>query len=173
MLDEMKRELDYPQELPLFPTAPTFRERDGHCFFGWYSATIRGNGDLYPCCLLMSPDYQPLGNALEGRFADHWNGGAFSRLRREMRDVFLDGERAEYDPARFRHLQPQCVTHGACWLKNMYFRGDEAFYARLSAALDRARRRERFGRAARRQLARWRRALGASRAPSATARPDQ
>jgi MoaA/NifB/PqqE/SkfB family radical SAM enzyme len=160
MLDEMKRELGYPAELPLFPTAAAFREKNGHCFFGWYTATIRGNGDLYPCCLLMSPGYEPLGNALEGRFADHWNGPAFTRLRGEMRGVLLEGERAEYDPKRHRHIQPQCVTQGACWLKNMYFRGDEEFYSRLAAALERARRRDRFRLALRRH---WRRGLAAAR----------
>src|SRR5262249_28903096 len=57
MHDAILRELGYAEEPPLFPTAPAFREANGHCFFGWYTATIRGNGDLYPCCLLMQPDY--------------------------------------------------------------------------------------------------------------------
>ena len=29
-------------------TAGSFREKNGQCFFGYYTATIRGNGDLYP-----------------------------------------------------------------------------------------------------------------------------
>jgi MoaA/NifB/PqqE/SkfB family radical SAM enzyme len=141
---EIQRRLGYTSELPLFPTASTFSHANGHCFFGWYTATIRGNGDLYPCCLLMTPDYKPLGNALKGSFASHWKGSEFGRLRQEMRDVLLDGENAQFDPKRHRVIRPQCVTEGACWLKNMYFRGDEDFYARLGEALDRARRRNRF-----------------------------
>ncbi|MEP6995710.1 MAG: SPASM domain-containing protein, partial [Acidobacteriota bacterium] len=160
MMDEMRRELSYPADPPLFPTAPAFRSGNGHCFFGWYTATIRGNGDLYPCCLLMSPDYKPLGNALNGRFVDHWNGPEFTRLRTEMRGVLLAGDAAEFDPERHRVIRPQCVTDGACWLKNMYFRGDEAFYARLGEALERARRRGRFRQAASRRL---RRVLDAAR----------
>ncbi|MEO8431713.1 MAG: radical SAM protein [Acidobacteriota bacterium] len=154
MMDEMRRELGYPEDPPIFPTAPAFQEKNGHCFFGWYTATIRGNGDLYPCCLLMSPDYKPLGNALNGRFVDHWNGPEFSRLRTEMRGVLLDGDAAQFDAERHTVIRPQCVTHGACWLKNMYFRGDEDFYRRLGEALERARRRHRFRRAARRGLER-------------------
>ena len=150
MLDELKRELGYPEELPLFPTAPAFQMKNGHCFFGWYTATIRGNGDLYPCCLLMTPDYTPLGKATDGRFADRWNGPEFTKLRTEMRDVLLDGENAQFDPERHKVIRPQCVTDGACWLKNIYFRGDQEFYERLGQALERARRKDRFRLAARR-----------------------
>lgn len=143
MLGEIKRMVGYAEGLPAFPTAPSFREENGHCFFGWYTATVRGNGDMYPCCLLMSPDYPPLGNALEGKFSAHWNGPAFTRMRREMREVFLAG-RTTYTPERFRILRRQCVEPGMCWLKNMYFRADDAFYRELGEALDRARKKERW-----------------------------
>jgi MoaA/NifB/PqqE/SkfB family radical SAM enzyme len=146
VLWEIQRELGYGSGPALFPTAPNFREKDGHCFFAWYTATIRGNGDIYPCCLLMQPDYKPLGNALNGHFVDHWNGPAFTQMRLEQRDVFLAGEQAAFDPKRYQILRPQCVEHGACWLKNMYFRGDEAFYADLARALDGARRADRWRR---------------------------
>jgi MoaA/NifB/PqqE/SkfB family radical SAM enzyme len=146
---EIQRELNYASGPGLFPTASTFREKNEHCFFAWYTATIRGNGDIYPCCLLMQPDYKPLGNALNGHFVDHWNGPAFTQMRREQRDVFLAGESAAFDPKRYEVIRPQCVEHGACWLKNMYFRADETFYAELGRALDKARR-----------LDRWRRPVG-------------
>ena len=140
MVAAIKAQQDYPAETPLFPTAPSFQEKNGQCFFGWYTATIRGNGDLYPCCLLMLPDYAPLGNALNGRFVDHWNGPSFRRLREEQREVLLAGDKAVYDPGRHRVIRRQCVEHGACWLKNIYFRGDEAFYAELGRTLEEVRR---------------------------------
>jgi len=119
------------------PTAASFREKDGQCFFGYYTATIRGNGDLYPCCMLMNPGYQPLGNVLEGgSFAEHWHGRAFTRLRHEMRELLLRGGRMFYRPSRFRTLGPQCVKAHQCGLKTMYFRADEEFYADLGRALD-------------------------------------
>jgi MoaA/NifB/PqqE/SkfB family radical SAM enzyme len=121
---------------PPIATASTFREKDGQCFFGYYTATIRGNGDLYPCCMLMNPDYTPLGNALEGSFADHWQGRAFRRLRHEMRELLLRGGRMFYRPGRFETLGPQCVHAHQCGLKNMYFRQDAAFYEELGRALD-------------------------------------
>jgi MoaA/NifB/PqqE/SkfB family radical SAM enzyme len=111
-------------------------EKDGQCFFGFYTATIRGNGDLYPCCMLMHPDYKPLGNALQGSFADHWRGAAFTRLRGEMRELLLRGGRMFFRPKRFRTLGRQCVEAHQCGLKNMYFRQDEEFYAELGRALD-------------------------------------
>lgn len=142
----LERELGSDGEPGLFPTAASYREENGHCFFAWYTATIRGNGDLYPCCLLMQPDYKPLGNAVNGRFVDHWNGPAFTQMRREQRDVFLAGSRARFDPKRYQVIRPQCVEEGACWLKNMYFRADEAFYAELRTALRSARRTDRWRR---------------------------
>src|SRR5262249_7844326 len=141
MLAELKERLDYPPESPRFPTASTFEERNGHCFFGWYSAAVRGNGDLYPCCLLMFPDYKPLGNALNGRFEDHWNGPQFSRMREEQREVFLAGDEARFEPGNFQILRRQCVEPGLCYLKNIFFRGDETFYKELGEALASVRRR--------------------------------
>ena len=140
---ELQRELGSEGDPALFPTAASYREENGHCVFSWYTATIRGNGDIYPCCLLMLPDYKPLGNALNGHFVDHWNGPAFTRMRHEQRDVFLAGERAAFDPNRHQILRPQCVEYGACWLKNIYFRADEAFYADLGRALESARKSDR------------------------------
>ena len=143
LLAELRAQLD--ARAPVFrPTAPSFEEKNGQCFFGWYTATVRGNGDLYPCCMLMSPDYKPLGNLLTGspRFADHWTGAGFTRLRQEMREVLLRGGRMFYKKERFEVLRPQCVHAHQCGLKNMYFRGDEEFYAELGQALDQARRRE-------------------------------
>lgn len=160
MVASIKRERGYPPERNLFPTAGSFADENGHCFFGWYTATVRGNGDLYPCCLLMAPDYPPLGRADSGTFSRHWNGPGFTRLRKEMRDVFLEGKAAKFDPAEHKILRPQCVTHGACWLKNMYFRADEDFYRRLGEALDRARQRTRLQRGIRRRVETVRRTLG-------------
>jgi len=140
MLDEARAKVGYdtPNQ---FPTAPSFKEENGQCFFGWYSMTIRGNGDLYPCCLLMNPDYEPLGNLSEGKVADHWKG-AFGNVRRDMREVMLNKGRVFYRPNRFKTLRKQCIEPYACWLKNMYFRGDEEFYSDLGAALDEARAKE-------------------------------
>jgi MoaA/NifB/PqqE/SkfB family radical SAM enzyme len=140
MLAEIRGQIGYPPEASGFATASSFREENGHCFFGWYTATIRGNGDMYPCCLLMTPDYEPLGNAAAGRFSDQWTGPGFTRLRTEMREVLVSGSSAAWDPRRYRALRPQCVEHGKCWLKNVYFRGDEEFYAELARVLERLRR---------------------------------
>ncbi|HEY6929471.1 MAG TPA: SPASM domain-containing protein, partial [Thermoanaerobaculia bacterium] len=142
MLAELKERLSYPPTAPRSPTAAAFEERNGHCFFGWYSAAVRGNGDIYPCCLLMFPDYKPLGNALNGRFVDHWNGPHFTRMREEQREVFLAGDQAEFDAGQFQILRRQCVEPGLCYLKNLFFRGDEAFYRELGEALSSIRPRQ-------------------------------
>lgn len=164
-LDRMRERLSAPLPV-LYPTAPSFREENGSCFFAWYSATVRGNGDLYPCCMLLNPEYRPLGNLLDGGggaeerdanggFAAHWHGPAFSRLRQEMRDLLLAGGRILWSEKRFRAAGRACVEPGACGMKNMYFRGDEAFYRELGALLEERRRAEVGWRAGARGIARW------------------
>ncbi|HVR07185.1 MAG TPA: radical SAM/SPASM domain-containing protein [Thermoanaerobaculia bacterium] len=140
-LDQIRASLATAGPAP--PIAASYKEKNGACFFGWYSATIRGNGDLYPCCLLMSPGYKPLGNALAtGTFGEQWRGAGFTRLRREMREVLLRGGRMFWREKRFKTLAKQCVEPNACFLKNMYFRHDEEFYRDLDQALDQARKKE-------------------------------
>jgi hypothetical protein len=120
----------------VYATAPSFKEENGECFFAWYTATITGNGDIRPCCLLLVPAVKPLGNIHHGKsFAEHWNGPAFGKMREEMREVLLMKHKAPYSPSRFEIIKEQCVTEGLCWLKNMYFRGDADFYAELDQKL--------------------------------------
>jgi MoaA/NifB/PqqE/SkfB family radical SAM enzyme len=140
-LDQIRASLATAGPLPA--TSSSYKEKNGGCFFGWYSATIRGNGDLYPCCLLMNPGYEPLGNALEtSTFKEQWQGKGFTRLRAEMREVLLRGGRTFFKEKRFKTLTRQCVEPNACFLKNMYFRHDEEFYRDLDHALEQTRKKE-------------------------------
>src|ERR1700674_2196290 len=115
-----------------YPTAPAFKEENGGCFFAWYTAAITGNGDIRPCCLLLHPSMKPLGNIHEGTMTEHWNGPAFTKMREEMREVLLRKNKIEYDEKRFEIIKRPCVEEGLCWLKNMYFPGDQEFYAELA-----------------------------------------
>ena len=126
-----------------YPQSPAFKNENGGCFFAWYTAAITGNGDIRPCCLLLSPTVKPLGNIHDGRtFAEHWNGPKFSKMRDEMREVLLMKSKVPYTKKKFEILEEQCVTDGLCWLKNMYFRYDEEFYSEMDAALTKMRKRE-------------------------------
>ncbi|HEX8154878.1 MAG TPA: SPASM domain-containing protein, partial [Thermoanaerobaculia bacterium] len=152
-LAQVERELGTKVD-PGFTTAPTFAEKNGSCFFGFYSAVVRGNGDMYPCCMLLNPTYKPLGNAMQGSFAEKWEGESYNQLRHEMREVMLAGGDAEYQPGKFQTLAPECVNAHACGLKNMYMRSDEAFYRDLGEALETARAKEIRWTGNRQQLAR-------------------
>lgn len=123
-------------------TAPSFRDENGACFFGWYSTVIRGNGDLHPCCLMQLPDLKPVGNVRTGTFAEQWNGPAYTRMREEMREVFLTRGQIAYNRASFKVLEPYCVEPFKCYLKNLYFRADDQFYRELGEALEPVRKRE-------------------------------
>ena len=153
LVAELQAELSTNVRQP-FTTSPSFREENGACFFGYYSAVVRGNGDMYPCCMLINPDYKPIGNAVQGSFKDQWNGRGFTTLRNEMREVLIAGEDAVYQEGRFETLMPQCVNAHACALKNMYFRSDDDFYRDLGDALKKTRAREIRWIGSRQQIAR-------------------
>lgn len=141
MLDEVRAEVD-AQPTNLYPTAPSFRNENAGCFFGWYTTAITGNGDVRPCCLLLNPGTKPLGNVNRSSFGDVWTGPAYSEMRDEMRDVLLLEGKIKFEDGKFRQIQEPCVKEHLCWLKNMFFRGDDAFYAELAKAMEAARRRE-------------------------------
>jgi MoaA/NifB/PqqE/SkfB family radical SAM enzyme len=142
MINSVRQRIDTPA-YNMYPTAPSFKEENGGCFFGWYTAAITGNGDIRPCCLLLNPNVKPLGNVHDGqKFADHWNGPAFGKMRTEMREVLLMKGKVPYSPQKFEVLKEPCVTEHLCWLKNMYFRADEEFYSELDQKLEKARKQE-------------------------------
>ncbi len=139
MVDELRVELQGAALRP-YPVAESFRSDLDHCFFGWYSAAIRGTGEIYPCCMLINPTYEPIGDLRQGSLTEQWQGEGFTRLREEMREVFLRDGRIGTDG--MKALRPQCVETGRCGLKTMYFRADEAFYRELGEVMDAARRSE-------------------------------
>lgn len=139
MVDAIRIELQGRVKRP-FPGSPSFRPDLDHCFFAWYSVAIRGTGEMYPCCMLMSPDYEPLGDLRKGSFSEEWRGRGFRRLRREMQEVFLRNGRIE--TGGLRALRPQCVEKGECGMKTMHFSADDEFYRELGEAVAQARERE-------------------------------
>jgi hypothetical protein len=126
-----------------YPVADSFKGENAGCFFAWYSAAITGNGDIRPCCLLLNPTVKPLVIVHDKpQFADHWNGPEFSKMRDEMREVLLMKSKKPYTPQRFEILKEQCVLPHMCYLKTMYFQGDQEFYAELDQALTKVRKKE-------------------------------
>jgi MoaA/NifB/PqqE/SkfB family radical SAM enzyme len=130
------------QPTNMLPTASSFRDSEAGCFFAWYTAAITGTGDVRPCCLMLNEAVTPLGNVNKSSMTEIWRGPEFQLMREEMREVLLRKGKIAYSPERFQILKEPCVKPGLCWLKNMYFRADEEFYAELAVALDEARRKE-------------------------------
>ncbi|MEO8276804.1 MAG: radical SAM protein [Thermoanaerobaculia bacterium] len=125
-----------------FESAPSFSDDNGGCFFAWYSTAITGNGNMSPCCLLLRPGREPVGNILESSLQSQWNGPGYTQMRKEMRQVLLEGQGSSWNPQRFKILDQACVQPHACWLKNVFFRWDEEFYRELKTTLAKARRKE-------------------------------
>ena len=133
---EARERLGIPDHNQLM-TAKSFKAENGGCFFAWYTAAITGNGDIRPCCLMLNPNVKALGNIHDTEtFGEQWHGPQFSKMRQEMRQVLVAGADAKYDPEKYEILQSYCVEQYGCWLKNMFFRGDEEFYEELGRTLE-------------------------------------
>lgn len=91
---------------------------------------------------MQQADIPTLGSVADSSFGEQWNGARYTRLREEMREVFLTRSHVPYSRARFKLLEPFCVEPRKCFLKNMYFAHDEEFYGDLREALERVRARE-------------------------------
>lgn len=70
---------------------PTRKE---YCYIAWYSTVIRGNGEVFPCCMLATTEgYPALGNIKDQPIGEIWRGGEYGKLRTELRDIALaEGE---------------------------------------------------------------------------------
>ena len=136
MLEEARQRTGVPDRNHLV-TAKSFKAENGGCFFAWYTAAVTGNGDIRPCCLMLNPNVKALGNIHDTEtFAEQWHGPQFGKMRQEMQQVLVAGADAKYDPNKYEILQSYCVEQYGCWLKNMFFRGDEAFYEELGRTLE-------------------------------------
>lgn len=87
-------------------------DRNEYCYIGWFSTVIRGNGEVYPCCMLAATEgYPPLGNVLERPFAEIWHGENYAQLRRELRDIAL--HQGRYDLG-----QDHCFVREFCSMRH-------------------------------------------------------
>jgi MoaA/NifB/PqqE/SkfB family radical SAM enzyme len=96
-------------------TPPDERTPNEFCHMPWYSVAIRGNGDVFICCMLMiEEEAKPLGNLNEQSLAELWHGSALTTIRREMERVMICD--THLDPGRqgFEFLFPICTQHRAC-----------------------------------------------------------
>jgi MoaA/NifB/PqqE/SkfB family radical SAM enzyme len=141
LLERLRQELSAPAP-SIYATAPGFDVRNGGCYFAWYTAAVTGNGDVRPCCLMLNPTVEPLGNVNEHSLSDQWQGDTFQQMRKEMREVLLMDSHIEHEGGGFQVLEKQCTQAHACWLKNMFFREDDDFYVELGRRLDETRKRE-------------------------------
>lgn len=60
------------------------------CRWPWTAAYITAEGRLTPCCNCPDARDQELGDLTRGSFSRHWNGPAYRRFRRQLRDGMPD-----------------------------------------------------------------------------------
>lgn len=59
------------------------RSLENHCWKLWSSAVITWDGNVVPCCFDKDADYV-MGNAIQTRFRDIWNGEAYHEFRKKL-----------------------------------------------------------------------------------------
>lgn len=114
--------------------------RTEYCYIGWYSTVIRGNGEVFPCCMLaVEPGYQALTNLHDfDSFKAMWEGEAYQALRTELREIAIS--QGDYDavttPCHTRHY---CAMADACpFVRSL---AHPEFYAAVDKELEPLRKR--------------------------------
>jgi MoaA/NifB/PqqE/SkfB family radical SAM enzyme len=126
------------REMPVSHVAP--QHRIEYCYIGWYSMTVRGNGNTHPCCFLMpSETIPPFGNLNTQSVQEVWHGELYHRFRQEMRGAMLADGNLPRGYGSFRCTAPGCWKHDDCPLAFMM--ADPAFYQRAHETLELLRRR--------------------------------
>jgi MoaA/NifB/PqqE/SkfB family radical SAM enzyme len=126
------------RQLPLGEVAPEHRIE--HCYIGWYSMTVRGNGDVHPCCFLMpNKSIPPFGNIRTQSVGEIWNGAMYRLFRREMRAAMMMDGKPPIGHGKFRCTVPSCWKHDECPLAYMMAAPD--FYQQAHDRLEWLRRR--------------------------------
>lgn len=90
-------------------------DRKEFCYIPWYSTYIRGNGEVFPCCILGgSEGYPALGNIKDTEsFREIWEGENYGRIRTDLRDIALSG--GKYDLTEDHcYTREQCALHELC-----------------------------------------------------------
>jgi MoaA/NifB/PqqE/SkfB family radical SAM enzyme len=112
--------------------------RTEYCYVGWYSTTIRGNGEVFPCCMLAaSKGAKPLGNVNDRPVMEIWNGPSYRQLRDELHQIALSG--GGYNQKKCHFTYELCSFADACPFVKILATPD--FYREVHAELAAIRRR--------------------------------
>lgn len=108
--DQYGDHVDGSRRVPLWRSEhPT---RSEYCYIAWYSTVIRGNGEVFPCCMLSAtPGYTPLGNIKKTPFMEIWNGANYAKLRSELREFAMN-------EGRFDSGKEHCFTYEFCSMRD-------------------------------------------------------
>lgn len=97
------------------PYPSPIRANNEYCYMPYYSAAIRGDGGVYPCCMLINDEGgRPLGNVNEKGIREIWRGEAFALFRREMEKVQIMRPPVDIKKCGFCSIFEACATHYGC-----------------------------------------------------------
>ncbi|HRS00289.1 MAG TPA: radical SAM protein [Candidatus Sumerlaeia bacterium] len=97
------------------PYPSPIRANNEYCYMPYYSAAIRGDGGVYPCCMLINDGgSEPLGNVNEQGIKEIWRGKAFAIFRKEMETVQIMRPPLDVKKCGFRAIFDVCATHYGC-----------------------------------------------------------
>lgn len=91
------------------------------CAILWFHFHIKANGNVYPCCILLNPDFIPFGNVFEESIEKIWKSKNYNKMRKEMSKI-INGKNI-----LFVRLPKVCKIHGMCFLRALPYLDDTEF----------------------------------------------
>ncbi len=102
------------------------------CPFPWFLMHVKANGNVYPCCALLRPDFSPFGNAKENSLKYLWNSKNYSSFRKLFK-TWLEKQRLYPYDYSLVPLPVQCMAQRACIMKTLPFLDDREFFKEMDS----------------------------------------
>lgn len=110
-----------------------------YCFMGWYSMTLTGTENVYPCCyFLPSRSRKPLDTLRTRTLHEVWSGPRYARFRSEMWDYIVSGVPSANAGTRTSTIMQCCNSHTDCPLGGWL--ADDEMYLAAHSELEPVRR---------------------------------
>lgn len=104
-----------------------FSSLQSFCALPWFNMHVKGSGEVYPCCALLTPGFTPLGNVYDKSLRDIWEDGPYRNFRRSHAGFVRRVREQDPKAAARSGLPATCTHHGACFLRALPYLDDTAF----------------------------------------------
>lgn len=104
------------------------------CPLPWFLMHVKATGDVYPCCTMLVPDFNPLGNIHRDPLDEIWRSEPYRNFRNGMVSIIRAYQ--ENDREYLINTCPmpsQCKIPTLCIMKALPYLGDRDFYIEMDS----------------------------------------